>query len=168
MIRFLSLLMIAVVLIVLQTTLLEIVLLHQFSVELSLLLVLYAGFRYEPGEGAVVSFLCGFLTDCVSGSPTGLYVFLYVLVFSVTKLISERMYADNRLFFAFFAFVAVLAEGVLFVMLYRIIAEVDFFHYLFRHAVPQAFVLALLSPLFFRGFDLLEDRLDGKTAKQTG
>jgi rod shape-determining protein MreD len=166
--RFLSLLVIAVVLVVLQTTLLEIVLLHQFSVELALLLVLYAGFRYEPGEGAAVSFLCGFLTDCAMGSPTGFFVSLYVLVFSVTKLISERMYADSRLFFAFFAFVAALAEGVVFVMLYQIMAEVDFFHYLLRHTVPQAFVLALLSPLFFRGFDFVGDRLDGKTAKQTG
>ena len=168
MIRFLSLLVIAFALIVLQTTLLEIVLLHQMSVELSLLLVLYAGFRYEPGEGAVVSMLCGFLTDCMTGSPTGLFVFLYVLIFSVTKLLSQRMYADSRLFFAFFAFVAALAEGVLLVMLYRIIAEVDFPHYVFRHAVPQAFVLALLSPLFFKGLDLVEERLNGKTAKQTG
>ncbi|HOG18420.1 MAG TPA: rod shape-determining protein MreD [Syntrophales bacterium] len=168
MIRLLSLLVIAVALIVLQTTLLEIVLLHQFSVELSLLLVLYAGFRYEPGEGAAISILCGFLTDCVTGSPTGFFVFLYVLVFSATKLISERMYADSRLFFAFFAFVAALAEGVLAVLLYRIIAEADVFHYLLRHALPQALVLALLSPLFFRGFDLLGDRLDGKASKQTG
>jgi rod shape-determining protein MreD len=167
-IRFLSLLVIAVALIVLQTTLLEIVLLHQMSVELALLLVLYAGFRYEPGEGAVVSILCGFLTDCATGSPTGLFVFLYVLIFSATKLLSQRMYADSRLFFAFFAFVAALVEGMLLVMLYRIIAEVDFPHYLLRHAVPQAFVLALLSPLFFKSLDLVEDWLNGKISKQTG
>lgn len=168
MIRVLSASVMAALLIVLQTTLLEIVLLHSIGLELSLLLVLYAGFRYRPGEGAVISVICGFFMDCMTGSPTGLFMLLYVLIFAAIKLVSMRMYTDNLRFIAWLVFAAALAEGALLVVFYRMGSDMDFAYHLLRYALPQAFVLALLSPLFFKGFDVVEDRLNGKTAKQTG
>jgi len=49
--------------------------------ELSLIVVIYAGFRLDLIRGSILAFVLGFVFDCVSGSVLGLFTFIYVVIF---------------------------------------------------------------------------------------
>ncbi|HEX7539367.1 MAG TPA: hypothetical protein VF358_03605, partial [Syntrophales bacterium] len=56
-----------ILLVVLQRTLLELLFGGRIGVEVSLILVIYAGFHLDVVRGGILAFLAGFLLDCVSG-----------------------------------------------------------------------------------------------------
>ena len=145
-----------ILLVVLQRTLLDLLFGGRIGVEVSLLLVIYAGFHLDVVRGGVLAFLTGFLLDCVSGTIMGLYTFTYVLIFTLSYLLSPRIYGERMLFIMGYAFLCVLLEGLFIFAVYWSVYGTDVSQGLLRTYLPQALVAGVLSPAIFALFDRLE------------
>jgi len=145
-----------ILLIVLQRTLLDLLFGGRIGVEVSLILVIYAGFHFDMVRGGVLAFLTGFLLDCVSGTITGLYTFTYVLIFILSYLLSPRIYGERMLFIMGYAFLCVLLEGLFIFAVYWSVYGTVVSQGLLRTYLPQALVAGVLSPALFTLFNRLE------------
>ena len=145
-----------ILLVVLQRTLLDLLFGGRIGVEVSLILVIYAGFLLDMVRGGVLAFLTGFLLDCVSGTITGLYTFTYVLIFLLSYLLSPRIYGERMLFIMGYAFMCVLLEGLFIFAVYWSVYGTDVSQGLLRTYLPQALVAGVLSPALFTLFNRLE------------
>jgi len=145
-----------ILLIVLQRTLLDLLFGGRIGVEMSLILVIYAGFHFDMVRGGVLAFLAGFLLDCVSGTIMGLYTFTYVLIFILSYLLSPRIYGERMLFIMGYAFLCVLLEGLFIFAVYWSVYGTDVSQGLLRTYLPQALVAGVLSPALFALFNRLE------------
>jgi len=67
--------------IILQRTFVDLLFAGKIGLELSLILVIFAGFNFEEVRGVIFAALTGFVFDCLSGAVMGLYTFFYVIVF---------------------------------------------------------------------------------------
>jgi rod shape-determining protein MreD len=143
-------------LIVLQKTLLDLLFGGRIGVEVSLILVIYAGFHLDMVRGGVLAFLMGFLLDCVSGTIMGLYTFVYVMIFLLSYLLSPRIYGERMLFIMGYTCVCALLEGLVIFAIYWFIYGTDVSQGLLRTCLPQALVAGVLSPAFFTLFNRLE------------
>ncbi|MEA1936085.1 MAG: hypothetical protein U9M96_04605, partial [Thermodesulfobacteriota bacterium] len=95
MIYYLILPVFSLLLIVFQTTVLDLFFLGKIELEVSLILVVWAGFHLDVVKGGILSFVLGFFLDCITGSMTGLFMFIYVVIFSLSKIVSLRVYAEG-------------------------------------------------------------------------
>jgi rod shape-determining protein MreD len=96
----------------------ESVLTRQFGLEVTrldvtLVLIVFLGLRATTLEGAFASFAIGYLLDVFTGRPTGLYPFLAVLTFLLTRMLSSLVDARARALFAFICAAAALGHGLL-------------------------------------------------------
>jgi len=146
----------ALTLLVLQTTVLSLFFLGKMGLEISLLIVIYAGFRMDPLRGGMLAFVLGFFLDCITGSVTGLLTFYYVAVFFVSRTVSFKVYAERYLFIVAFAFLCAFSEGLFIVLIYQVFYGVDVFPAIYKIFLIQALVLGLVSPLLFEGLGRLE------------
>ncbi|MDD2672107.1 MAG: rod shape-determining protein MreD [Syntrophales bacterium] len=146
----------ALVFLVFQTMILDLFFLGKMSLEISLILVIFAGFYMDAMRGGIMAFVLGFLLDCITGSITGIFAFYYVSVFFVSRIVSNRVYAESVFFIGLFTFFCVLCEGLLVTLIYRFIHGVDISFHLFRVYLPQAIVAGVLSPAFFTFFSRFE------------
>jgi len=149
-------------LIVFQTTLTEALFFGKAGVEISLILVIYAGFHMEVMKGFFLSFALGFFLDCIGGSIPGLFTFLYPLLFFIATLISQRVYPERALFIMGFTFLCVLSEQILIIFFSRLIYGTDLSYDTVRAFLPQAILASLLSPVFFNIFSRFRVLLNGK------
>ena len=78
----------AIVLVVFQNTLADVLFSGWLPLELSLALVIYAGFRLDALQGAVFAFIVGFVFDCVSGAPPGLFAIIYLMIFIISFFVT--------------------------------------------------------------------------------
>ena len=145
-----------ILLVVLQRTLLDLLFGGRIGIEVSLILVIYAGFHLDMVRGGVLAFLTGFVLDCVSGTITGLYTFTYVLIFLLSYLLSPRIYGERMLFIMGYAFMCVLLEGLFIFAVYWSVYGTDVSQGLLRTYLPQALVAGVLSPALFTLFNRLE------------
>jgi rod shape-determining protein MreD len=81
--------------------------------DVTLVLVVFLGLRATTLEGAFASFAIGYLLDVFTGRPTGLYPFLAVLTFLLTRMLSSLVDARARALFAFICAAAALGHGLL-------------------------------------------------------
>ena len=72
----------AYLLLILQSTVLELAPVHMVAPSLGLLVVLHVGFssKWTISSAAVVAFGTGYLLDLVSGAPQGVHAFVFVLM----------------------------------------------------------------------------------------
>ncbi len=145
----------AVLLVVLQRTLLDLVFGGRIGIEVSLVLVVWAGFHLDMVRGGALVFLLGFVLDCLSGTILGLYTFLYAVLFVLTRLLSPRIYGERMLFIMAYVFLCALLEGLFIVAVYWFIYGTDVSHSLLRTTLPQALVAGVLSPAIFTLFSRL-------------
>src|SRR5262249_2468692 len=82
-------------------------------IDVTLVLVVFLGLRAATLEGAFASFVIGYLLDVFTGRPTGLYTFLAVLVFLLTRMLSSLVDARSRALFAIVCAGAALGHGLL-------------------------------------------------------
>ena len=151
----------SLLLIVFQTTVLDLFFLGKIGLEVSLILVVYAGFHLEIVKGGVLSFVLGFFLDCVAGSITGLFTFIYVVIFFFSRVVSIRVYQEGIAFIIGFTFICAFSEGIVTVLIYKFICGVDMFHNILRVFFPQALVAGVLSPALFAILGRLEVLLNG-------
>jgi hypothetical protein len=152
--------------IVFQTTVPEILFLNRTGLEISLILVIYAGFHLDLPKGSTLSFILGLMLDSLSGTISGFFTSLYVLFYFMSLLVSLRVYAAKVTFIMAFTATCALLEGAMIILLYKYIYKVDVFFGVLWVIVPHAVILGLASPLFFNLFHRLEVfLLNGRNAR---
>jgi hypothetical protein len=146
----------SIVLLAFQTTLFDLLFLGKIGVEVSLVLVVYAGFSLDIAKGGILSFILGFFLDCITSVVPGLFVFIYLLIFFISKIVSFKVYAEGILFIMGFTFLCALIEGVIIVTLYKTLYGINIFRDLSSIFLPQSLVVGIISPALFSLFYRLE------------
>ena len=149
MIYYLLLPLFSLLLIVLQTTIPGILFFEKINLELSLILVIYAGFHLGALRGGILCFVLGFMQDCMTGTVSGFFVLLYMLIFTSSLLVSLRVYAARVSFIMGFTLICALLEGLMIAALYLSLYRLNVLPEVMRFIVPQALLLAVLSPALF-------------------
>jgi len=157
----------SLLLIVIQTMIADIFFFGKIGVELSLILVIYAGFRLDIMKGGILSFILGFFRDCINCSISGPYTFLYVLVFLISMLASYRISLGKPSFIMIFTLMCASFE----------IIVIFLFHPLLyggyggdttlalKAYIPQTLILSGLSPILFSTISRIDVLLSGKDAQ---
>jgi len=114
-------------------------------------LVVFMGVHeYSIARGAALSFLLGYLLDSFSGSPAGLFTFITVATFVVSRAAGVRLAAQTLLTKIALAFVFGLVEGVLVVVLTAIFGgDAARSRALAMLVAPHAIATAICAPFIF-------------------
>jgi len=150
MIYFLLLPLLLLILVVVQTTILDLFSLGWISIEISLIVVIYAGFHLDALRGGILSLVLGFFLDCLTSAIFGLYTFLYILIFYLAMIVAGKVYGEKPTLIASFTGICTLLEGLVIVLFYRFVFGADILYAIPKVFLPQAVVMGLLSPLLFR------------------
>lgn len=158
-----------IVLLILQSNLFRLIeSLHLPSVTPSLLLplIVFMGVHeYSIGRGALLAFLLGYLLDLFSAAPVGLFTFITVAMFVVSRLAGVRLAAQTWLTQVALAFIFALIEGVLVVILTALFGgDVARPRALAGLVAPHAIATSLLAPIVFR----VAERIYQATLNVTG
>lgn len=124
--------------------------------EISLILVVYAGFFMNIVRGGVLSVLLGFCMDSVIGVEPGFFLLSYALIFLICKGVAFKVYVGGRIFALGFTFLCALFEKLLVVLLYRVLYGMNVLGDIITTSFIQAAVTALFTPVFFALFLRLE------------
>ncbi|MBN2514466.1 MAG: hypothetical protein JXC33_00365 [Deltaproteobacteria bacterium] len=146
----------ALLLLVFQTTVLDLFAFGKIKLEISLLIVIYAGFHLDIIKGGVLSFLLGALLDCMTSLIPGFHIIFYMLIFVISKKISSRVYLEGILFIVIFTFLCVFLEGVVVFLIYLFVFDVNISYDIFNTYLPQALVLSAIGPTCFALFYRLD------------
>ena len=152
MIYYLLLPVLLLITVIVQTAILDLFSFGWFSIEVSLIIVIYAGFHLDALRGGLLSFVLGFFLDCLASAIFGLYTFLYILIFFLAQIVADRAYREKPTLVASFTAFCTLLEGLVIVLFYRSFFGADIFYAIPKIFIPQAVVMGLLSPLFFKLF----------------
>jgi len=84
---------VAYMLLILQSTVLELAPVHMAAPSFGLLIVLHLGLspKWTISSAAVVAFMTGYLFDLVSGAPQGVHAFVYVLMALFARALTRRV-----------------------------------------------------------------------------
>jgi len=165
MIYYLILPILLLLLVIAQVSILDIFSLGWIGLEVSLIVVVYAGFHLDAVRGGILSLVLGFFLDCLTSAIFGLYTFLYVLLFYLSLLIAGKVYSEKPALIALFTGLCTLLEGIVIVLLYRFVLGADILYAIPKIFIPQAFVVGLLSPVFFELFKRFEVFLHATDAR---
>lgn len=154
--RYVYLLFFGMILIGLQTMIANLFFSGKLVVEISLLMVLYAGFNLTWVKGSIFCFIIGFLLDCFMGSVSGLFALIYLAFFLLAKFVSPRVYAEKIPFIMIFVGLCSLLEGMLVILFYRLAFGLDKLQHIWDVFLPQAIIVGLLAPSFFALFRRLK------------
>jgi rod shape-determining protein MreD len=152
-------LVVAYLLLILQSTVLELAPVRMATPSLGLLVVLHVGLssKWTISSAAMVAFATGYLFDLVSGAPQGVHAFVFVLMALFARALSTRLAVQGIVMSAVTAFVATLLSSALIVIVRAQVAPEGGYG-----GLRQAPVEALLTG-FFAPFVLgLFRRIDGK------
>ncbi|MEE9910786.1 MAG: hypothetical protein K4571_03585 [Deltaproteobacteria bacterium] len=150
-------------LIVLQTTLADIFFSGWLTLELSLIVVIYAGFRLDLVKGIMLPFIMGFVFDCVSGAPLGLFTLIYVCIYLLSFFVSLRIVSEKLYLIAGFSAICSLLESLALVLIYNIAFGYDMLSNMLFVFAPQALMISVLSVGFFYVMRKVEGLMYGKT-----
>lgn len=143
-------------LVIVQITILDLFSFGWIGIEISLIVVIYAGFNLDVLRGGTLALILGFFLDCLTSPIFGLYMFLYVLIFCVSLIVADKVYAKKPLLISFVTGFCTLLEGLLIFLLHRFVLGADIFYSVLKVFIPQAVVLGLLSPFIFSFFQRFE------------
>jgi len=124
--------------------------------EISIIVVIYAGFHLDAFRGDILSFLLGFFMDCLTSTVFGCHLFLYMVIYGCSMIVGERVYAGKPSLIAFFTAFCTLLKGMMIILIYRFFFGSNLLHEMPTFFVPQALVLGLLSPILFNLFQRFE------------
>ena len=159
MIYYLILPVISLLLLTIQITVFDILFLGKVTPEISLALVIYAGFYLGIARGGSLSLVLGFFMDCMVGVVPGFFVFTYLLIFLISNVVSFRIYAGGMIFAICFTLACVLLEKSLILIVYNVLYGVNVLYDILPVSLIQAAVTGILAPVFFALFRRLEGLL---------
>ena len=110
--------MVAYLLLILQSTVLEIAPVRMAAPSLGLLVVLYVGIspKWTISAASIVALCTGYLLDLVSGAPQGVHALVFILVAVAGRALSTRVAVQGIVLSAAASFVASLFGAALVVM----------------------------------------------------
>jgi rod shape-determining protein MreD len=144
--------LIAILFLLLQTTLLSSFPVQRFRPDLLLIFTLYLAYLFPPISGGILAFFMGYLMDLFSGNALGFYTFSRPLVFFVAQFFKERFYLEGFSSQFLFAFAFGLIEGILILMLMSTLQGVSLVSLsplFFTFLLPQSFCTGLVTPPLF-------------------
>jgi rod shape-determining protein MreD len=107
--RSVATLAVGLLLLLLQSTVMEFAPVHLVTPSLGLLVVLYVGMaplKWSPGSAVVVGFSMGYLFDLVSGAPRGVHAFVFVTLALIARVLAWRLAVRGIVLKAATSFVA--------------------------------------------------------------
>jgi len=148
---------IVIVLLIIQSTWLDFIAIHEVIPDLSLIAVLYIAFKNPGLQGQTIGFAVGFLQDGISAAPLGLNSFIKTSVAWVANLLSGKFYIDKILMPIIFGFVATLLKAIYLAVLSVFFAD-KILHYDFLASTLwiEAGYNALVAPVLFFIFKPLD------------
>jgi rod shape-determining protein MreD len=149
MVYYLFLPFLSILLIVLQNMVADIIFSGSVIVELSVIVLVYAGFRFDLIKGSISAFILGFVFDCICGSALGLFTLIYVLIFLFSFFVSATLITEKMFLIALFTFFCALMEEFIVVLFYNLFYGFDMFHNTPAAFLLQALIVGLLAPVFF-------------------
>jgi hypothetical protein len=156
----------AIGLVVLQTTLADIFFSGRLTLELSLIAVIYAGFRMDLLPGGMLAFMMGFVFDCVSAGPVlGLFTSIYLLMFLLSFFVSLRIAAGKMYLIALFSLFCALVESLTLWLFFYYVYDIDRIGSILNVFVPQILLVGVLSVGFFSVLRKWEGLMYGKTVQ---
>ncbi len=161
----------AILLIILQNLVADILFSGRLILEISIIVVIYTGFRLDLIKGAISSFILGFTFDCISGSVLGLFTLIYILIFLFSFFASTRLVTERLSLIALFALFCSLLEEILIFLFYNLIHGFEILQNISSVFLLQALTIGLLAPVFFYMMRRVEVIFYGKpaqSAKWTG
>ncbi|MDO9515862.1 MAG: hypothetical protein Q7J01_07175 [Syntrophales bacterium] len=133
--------------------------------EISLILVVYAGFFMSVMRGGTLSAFLGFFMDSMTGVEPGFFLLSYALVFLLCKMVAVKVYAGGSLFAMGFTFMCALLEKLLIVLMYKALYGMNVFSDMVTISLMQAAMTALFTPAFFALFIRLEVLLNVRKSR---
>jgi rod shape-determining protein MreD len=156
------LLLLGFFLIIIETTLFRLIPLGLLKVDFLLSVTIYLGFYRSPFKGNLLSFIFGYLLDTFSGSPMGLYAFLRVLSFSLSRLLSKKIFIEAIPAQMGVVFTLSIFDSLAMLIITKAIGmEIPELDVVFIEILRQAIILLLISPFLFILLRKLE-RLNSK------
>lgn len=157
--RSLMTLVVAYLLLILQSTVLELAPVRMASPSLGLLVVLYVGLspRWTVSAASIVALCTGYLLDLVSGAPQGVHALVFILMAVAARALSTRVAVQGLVLGAATSFVAALVSAALVVMVRAQVAPDSGYGGL-RQAPLEALLTGLCGPPVLG----LLRRIDGK------
>ena len=165
MIYFVFLPFFSIVLILLQTTAADVIFSGDLVLEISIIIIIYAGFRFSLIKGGILAFVLGYIFDCIAGSVLGLFTLIYVLVFLFSFFVSGKMVTERSHIIALFTLFCVFLEEVMVILFYNLVYGFDILHNTPLVFFPQALIIGLLAPGFFYMMRKVEVIFYGKPAQ---
>jgi rod shape-determining protein MreD len=167
MIYYLLLPFLSILLVVLQTSIADILFSGRLVLEISLIVLIYAGFRLDLIKGLIMAFTLGFVYDCLAGSVLGLFTFIYMVIFLCSFIISIRFSTEKLYFIACFSLFCSFLKEILVILFYKLAYGLDIVKNTPLTFFPQAVLISLLAVLFFYLLHRKEGFLYGKAFQST-
>ena len=162
MIYYLLLPVLSILLVVLQTGISDMFFSGRLLLEISVVALIYAGFRLDLIKGLTLAFILGFVYDCLSGSVLGLFTFIYMVIFLCSFFISIMFSTEKLYFIALFSFICSFLEEILVILFYHLAYGSDIVKTTTLMGFPRAVLLSLFAVLFFYILHRTEGFLYGK------
>jgi rod shape-determining protein MreD len=156
MLYYLLLPILSVLLIVIQSTVTDLIFSGRFMFEMSLIVVIYAGFRLDLIKGTVLAFVFGFVFDCIGGSVPGVGAFIYIIVFLFSFFVSDWLDTEKTHVIIFFSFLCAFLKEIMLNLFYYLAFGVNALSGVYEIVFLQALVIGLFAPLFFYLMDRAE------------
>jgi rod shape-determining protein MreD len=157
---------IAYLLLILQSTVLELAPMHMATPSLGLLVVLHVGLspKWTTSSAAVVSFVTGYLFDLVSGAPQGVHAFVFVVMSLFARSLSTRVAVQGIVLSAATSFVASLLASALIVIVRAQVAPEAGYGGL-RQAPIEGLLTAIVGPLVLGLFRRIDGKVDSARSR---
>ncbi len=165
MIYYLILPVFSLLLLTLQIGVFDVLFFGKIAPEISLILVVYAGFFMNIMRGGVLSVLLGFCMDSITGVEPGFFLLSYTLLFLICKVVASHIYVGGKIFSLCFTFVCALFEKLLIVLMYKVLYGMNVLSDIMAILFMQAVITALFTPAFFALFLRLEGLLNAWESK---
>lgn len=144
--RFLAFSVLALLLLSLESVIVKTFGFEVTRIDVGLALVVYAGLRATPLEGAFSAFSVGYLLDVFTGRPTGLYPALAVLIFLLVR--GGGVLVDGRSRGSYALFIAAATVGhALLAVFFSSLTSTSSGHAVTLSGVPLQVVLTTLAGL---------------------
>jgi rod shape-determining protein MreD len=142
--------LIALLAVVLQTTVLPMVRVGRATPDVLLIICVYLGLYQHTALGAVGAFLLGYLQDAFSGGVIGLNAFGMCIVFVTVYITSRRLWVDNVISKLVVVFMASTVKTAAILAVVAVFMSVEgLWRTILSYLLIDAALAAVLSPAVF-------------------
>jgi len=142
---------------IIQKTIVDALAFHYLSIDLIMIFVVFSGFNMGVTRGSILTLWAGFLVSTLTGSVAALFMCVYMVIFSLSSLVSTRILVGTSLFIVCFTTFCAVVECILLVAINRYYLGATGIEAMLWALLPQIPILGILSPFFFRGFKKIEE-----------